>query len=555
MRPHYQPFSHLVSSFSLSFSQLEGDGAFAWKCDNEDPVSSNNGTSVCPAQTAALLNVQLIAQTTQVLSPLLGQFMDRYGAPSTAMCMAGCIWTGLLFVTISSTASQDTVNRTALDRLLYVAFALLAMGTWMGGLLTVHTGLYFDGHTKSRVIFLLNALFDAGSLTYLFLWWLFTIIPASLTAVASGYLISALLIIGTALYFWKKAVPEGPREDETSFDYDVPNNPTESEVVKSDDASRDFSDLDDSTPMEAVATDPDISHTNVKDSNDDRGTEKTRFSQKDTFSSEAGMESEHEIDESITADPVGTSSSEDSNYVLIADRTPRQQLTSGPYLLLCLFFGLNCCANQWSLTTARDFLAYLGDDALGNRYLTIFTLLMPVSIIGVPFVDAVILRFGFAGGFQGINLLALGYNIVKVSSNNLNVQIVGFVLFSFFRSFLFGVTFSFMPTLLNHNVVGKAAGIMYAIAGVATIINIPLANLAVQEFSGNFFIPNLIFTFLVIPCVAAAWGLDRAIRKERRFKDRAEAKKQRLRQSYGGVLVDAIERNVGPIRPESLDSQ
>ena len=71
----------------------------------------------------------------------------------------------------------------------------------------------------------------------------------------------------------------------------------------------------------------------------------------------------------------------------------------------------------------RDYLAYLGDDELDNRYLTIFTLLLPASIVSVPLVDVIVLRLGFAGGFQSINALALGYSIIRVASTNLNVQI------------------------------------------------------------------------------------------------------------------------------------
>jgi hypothetical protein len=172
---------------------------------------------------------------------------------------------------------------------------------------------------------------------------------------------------------------------------------------------------------------------------------------------------------------------------------------------------------MWNLTSMRDFLAYLGDDELNNRYLTIFTLLMPASIVALPFVDTVILRFGFAGGLQGINLLALGYSAIKVTTKDLNVQIFGFILFSFYRSFLFGVTFSFLPNLLAESVVGKAAGIMYAIAAVASFLNIPLANLAVQRFQGNFFIPNLVLMVLILPCFVAAWSLGRYLEREKRL--------------------------------------
>jgi len=177
---------------------------------------------------------------------------------------------------------------------------------------------------------------------------------------------------------------------------------------------------------------------------------------------------------------------------------------------------------MWNLTTMRDFLAYLGDDELDNKYLTIFALMMPVSILGLPFVDTVVLRFGFTGGLQGVNVLALSYSAIKVLSTNLNVQIVGFILFSFYRCFLFSVTFGFLPILLAESVVGKAAGIMYAIAAVASFLNIPLANLAVQQFDGNFLVPNLVMMILILPCFLAAWGLGRYMKREKRLVQRTD---------------------------------
>jgi hypothetical protein len=78
---------------------------------------------------------------------------------------------------------------------------------------------------------------------------------------------------------------------------------------------------------------------------------------------------------------------------------------------------------MWTLATMRDFLAYLGDDELNNRYLTIFTLLLPASIVSVPLVDVIVLRFGFVGGFQSVNALALGYSIVRIATASLDVQI------------------------------------------------------------------------------------------------------------------------------------
>lgn len=514
---------------------LEENGAFSWKCDNT--TQDVEGAGVCPAQTATLLNVPLIATTTEVLSPLLGQFLDHFGAPITAVVMTGAVWTGLTFLIVASTSVPGTAASVHLDRLLFAAFALLAMSTWLGGLLTVQTGLYFAGHTKSRVIFLLNSLFDAGSATYLVLWFIRQATNASLTAIAGGYLAVCVLVESAGLYFWYKAIPEhDPEQQEHAPDLRSPSLASE-ELVEDDMNDMPKGNNSNDGLVENQEEGPPAASKQSLDADIQPIDTEVERSNSVSFPPEA-------LESFSLGTPTSDSQSERlaEPYVIVAKRSPKQQLLSMPYLLLCIFFGIQTASTQWTLTTTRDFLADLGDNNVNNRYLTIFTLLMPASVVGVPFVDVTIRKFGFAVALQGVNLLALGYNLVRVCSNNLNVQILGFVFFSFFRSFLFGVTFSFLPTLLANTVVGRAVGIMYAIAGLTGFISIPLAKVAVERFNGNFLVPNIVFTVLVLPCVLATWGLGREIRRELHAKEiaREAIGKDRLRPSYGGELAEAM---------------
>jgi hypothetical protein len=417
---------------------LEENGAFHWKCDPADDVEDE----VCPSQTSTLLNVQLIASVTQIVSPVLGQGIDHYGAPKSACFASACLGVGLLLLTISS-----AIRTPAWDSVLFLANSFLALTTWVGGQLTVQTGLYFAGHTKSRVIFLLNALFDGGSITYLFLWWLAQAASLSLTAVAAGYLVFGLFLSLVAMYFWFAAAPE---HDDEALVYDgsrkrrsedatgagrtsmpkasgarIPVNEHASPVVEHSkdgapsrfEATQKFSccELEAATP---APVNSDSISSNAVANEDGRSTipqeQKPLPSQKSASFLDA-TSSEGEQDERGAAS--------DTGYVLVVNRPARQQFLSGPYLLLCLFFSLHVTMNMWTLATMRDFLAYLGDDELNNRYLTIFTLLLPASIVSVPLVDVIVLRFGFVGGFQSVNALALGYSIVRIATASLDVQI------------------------------------------------------------------------------------------------------------------------------------
>lgn len=103
---------------------LEENGSFQSKCTDDEQAQKK----VCPAQTSALLNVQFYAQVTQIMSPLLGEIIDRYGPAVLSYLMAACSWSGLALLIVA--AEQ-------VDGLLYPAFILISFATWMVRVLLV----------------------------------------------------------------------------------------------------------------------------------------------------------------------------------------------------------------------------------------------------------------------------------------------------------------------------------------------------------------------------------------------------------------------------------
>ena len=402
---------------------LEENGNFNSQCERDNEV--------CEEQTAALLNVRFVSQLTILLSPLLGELSDRKGARFAVYLMAFLAIVGLVLLTIAVQSTKwDSVN---LDWLLYVSFICLGLMASCGGLLTVHTGLLFQGKLRSRVISGLNALFDAGATTAI------------------------------------------KKPGEEMGDLVAPNVSNQS------------------TRTSAQTSDAEFPNQNSTTS--------------------AGC-------------------TEGETYQIVSERCFWGQLKSEPVFMLSVFFAFQLASNVWTLTTARDFLKYLGDDEAGNKYLSIFTLLTPASLAALPFEDAAIHSFGFHLALQTVNVLAILHGIIRVSSESLNVQIIGFVVFSFFRCFLFSVTFSCLPNLVSVDVTGRVVGLFYLLGGVASFINIPLANAAVNRLDGNFFIPNLIYLVLNVPFIYAIWRVGKGLEREKLVKvKREEEARDRILES------------------------
>lgn len=439
---------------------LEENGVFSDQCaqDEETP---------CPAQTSRLLQVHFIAQLTLMFSPIAGALADRYSARVLMYITAAVGLFGLIFILVATGLY--------VDNLLYLSDLLLGLMATCSSVMIVQTGLVFTTVTRQRVISVLNTLYDAGALTYLALWAIENALGCGITAIVGGYLGVAVVCFGGAIYYWRRVVPV--QEDETVTD----------DSLRPADSSQRAEKEEDVVATEEQAQDEEQSSSTI-----------------------------HDADEE--ADQQQEVSSNDDDYVLIANRTPSEQLKSKLYVVLCIFFAIHGTKNNFTLTTARDFLAYLGDDEYGNKYLTIFTLLTPVSILGLPFMDFILNRYGYHAGFQSINILSLAHGIILTSSDNLNVQILGFLIFSFFRCFLFTVSFSFVPTFQGQTVVGRGTGIMTFCFGLLSLVNIGLSSWAINGLGGNFFWPNLILTLAVIPCIALAWIMGKCIQQEQQAK-------------------------------------
>jgi hypothetical protein len=167
---------------------MEAAGAFHSKCDNSE-TETEDTSSVCDAQATTIINVNFIAICTNTLTPFIGQAIDHYGAPKVAtVFMAPCALLGSGLLVLAAGLQ--------IDFLYYLAFCSLGLATFSGSLLSVQVGLYFTGTMQVRIIMLLNALFDAGSVTYLILWGLQSFFGLSFFQVVSIYFLLALIEYG-----------------------------------------------------------------------------------------------------------------------------------------------------------------------------------------------------------------------------------------------------------------------------------------------------------------------------------------------------------------------
>ena len=215
-------FSTLCSSnITITTSAIDSDS------DSNRNNHNNSDHAVCTAQTNALIRVQLVAQTVQIMSPLFGYIVDQYGGKCGYYILTITLWCGLILLVITTSLSNTTVgSNVRIDRLLYVVFILLSTAVSFGGISMIQTGMIFFHHprTQQRVISTLNSLFDAGAITYLILYQLYETFQISIVTIFSTYLGVSVVLFSTGIYFWNVAIPDnslGSRRTENSAGSDV----------------------------------------------------------------------------------------------------------------------------------------------------------------------------------------------------------------------------------------------------------------------------------------------------------------------------------------------
>jgi len=440
---------------------LEEDRAFEWKCGEGEEIP-------CSDQSKSLLIIPMIAYSCAVVfSPLMGYLSDSRGplALMIFLGVSGCIGIGLI-----------TIASAVYDQLYSLGFIFIGFMFIGVSIIIQPTGLVFQDNEKAQrlVISILHALIDAGSVTYLLLYHLVTSTNISPIQTFVGYLVFAILSFAGGIYYWYRITKTG-----AYFASDSVSNEDGKDMSKNGPA--DIQEGNDSNKKASLIM------------NDKRKSESNRRS----------------------------SSSSSTDCDLISNRAPIQQLKSSQFILVLTFFMSHVVRANFTLQAAREYLGSLGDDEENNKYLTIFSSLNAASLVGIPFIEWILSHKGYHAGFQLVNIMALVHGTIQVSSENMNVQVLGFIIYSFYRCYLFSVVFSYLPLFLSGQVVGRASGVMFICTSMLSTTNIGLSRWAVNQ-DYNFWGPNLLYTVMVAPMIIVAWFIGKGIRREAREKTKQQ---------------------------------
>ena len=578
-------FLYVGGFFGWGYLQLmlEDAGAFAGRCQNET-------ANVCPEQAAALVNLPFYAQLIEIASPLLGHLSDLYGPLTTFYIMTTSIWTGLSLILVGVQGQHLNFLlypgfvlfglAVTLGGLLLVPIGLIVDDRRMTSrIIFFLNSLYDAGATTFLILYgvqqatgvsivaILSGYLGIALVLNAVFGYLWTIVVAekkieeemrqcesternssrTLHTSMSSSQTTAAHSLGTIVDVTDSEdiaeVGYAGRDNENNkYHNDDDLEPTVREVdfgidVYDNESDGRFQGGNDDEEQGDV--DSDLIENEDVNKEDTMSVPPASQSQrprqmvtgdKNKNKNENHSNSKNENDDENHNRSKKENDAQEDEYVLVMNRTPRQQLTSQAFLLCVAYYSMHVSMNRWIMVTTREHLAFLGDDEKGNRYLLIFTLIGPCSILLVPLMDSIAHSVGYPTAFQIVNFLAVGQFLFRMLSDDLNVQIVAFVCFAVYRSLFYGLVYGWLPTLLAPNVVGKASGLLIGLGGIIGYACIPLSDYAIQNRGGDFFVSDLVQASLIIPSVVIVCFLRRVVAREERTKERLE---ERLKFGVG----------------------
>ena len=108
-----------------------------------------------------------------------------------------------------------------------------------------------------------------------------------------------------------------------------------------------------------------------------------------------------------------------------------------------------------------------------------------------------------------VNVFAIAHGIILIGTSNLNLQVVGFVIFAIYRCIAYAILLSYLEVTAKKHVLGKLTGLISVIPALSNLMNIPISNWALGRLHGDFFWPNVAYTMATMLCVVGVIYLER----------------------------------------------
>jgi hypothetical protein len=177
-----------------------------------------------------------------------------------------------------------------------------------------------------------------------------------------------------------------------------------------------------------------------------------------------------------------------------------QQIQTFEYFFIVIMATVHVLRSNFYLGTVGTMLEDMGDADTGYATTRVVGYAIPMGFCVIPFIGAMVERFGLVGAFQIVNILGIIYNCLNLVPI-LKVQIVTAFVYTTYRAFLFSIIATFNAQIFGLRTMGRIQGCVFVIAGFANLLCNPLLAFTQRKLHGDFSWPIIVQLGTVIPLV------------------------------------------------------
>uniref|UniRef100_K3WGI8 Major facilitator superfamily (MFS) profile domain-containing protein n=1 Tax=Globisporangium ultimum (strain ATCC 200006 / CBS 805.95 / DAOM BR144) TaxID=431595 RepID=K3WGI8_GLOUD len=204
----------------------------------------------------------------------------------------------------------------------------------------------------------------------------------------------------------------------------------------------------------------------------------------------------------------------------LVDVPIRKQMQSVEFVYVVVFAAVQVLRATIYIGTTNKLLDNYGDHAYGYFFTKVFSFVLPLGFLFVPFIDHIVEQKGLACSLVFTNLLGVLYNVL-VLVPSLHVQCLTFFVFAGYRAFLYAVMSAFTAKTFGLKNMGSLMGIIFSIGSVVSLAEYPAVFVSNAYLDGDLtvvYCVSLVLCILLFPYTA--------------YLSKHEEKRERMHQEY-----------------------
>ncbi|CEG41326.1 Major facilitator superfamily domain, general substrate transporter [Plasmopara halstedii] len=146
-----------------------------------------------------------------------------------------------------------------------------------------------------------------------------------------------------------------------------------------------------------------------------------------------------------------------------------KQMKTFEFLFIVAYAAVQMLRATVYIGTTNKLLENYGDREHNYLYTKIFSFILPMGFIFVPFIDYLVEKRGLSKALQFTNALGVLYNVVELAPI-LPLQCIAFLLFTAFRAFLYAIISAFTAKTFGLKNMGSLIGIIFSVGSVSSLL-------------------------------------------------------------------------------------